>query len=955
MRNTRFSRPMALALLVVVLFGQLSPVARPASAESTAAAASAMTAAPPPGDGAPAGPAPWLPFDEAFTQRVTAPDGGQALLISAAPLRYRDAQGDWQPIDPSFRPVEGGFANDSNLLQIRARADQVVVAARYEADQLAWQPAALHLIRGDTATLLAEATGGTRAAASEGTVRYAGGWTLDGISDELVASPGQLEHNVIFQRRPPVEEPALNRAEGAADGDLALRALLRLPTGLRLYADGVLQERGFETAGEVELRDAAGRVRLTLAPARVYEQRRPEQAIVARYRFEPQDAIAWRVTMTTPVAWWLDADRTYPVVWDPAFAVVGNVQLTEIQGPGLPGFIRACLDYDSGQFAGVGTNGTCGERRLLVKFNGLSPALFPPDFIIERAQLVMAPSDGWQRYASNGAALPLDAVVDVYAATSGNTAWPGPAKGAQLCSSQRLLVRNVFGQTPVEFCDIQNGNLGPVRTWIDGGSNFGLLLQQSLPAVCGWAGCGFVVLPKRGSWKPVAPGGGLIYDPALSGAGVALVIHYRGPTLTPNQPFRFDSPPQPPAQGNANYARTEHAYTLPNTAGKWMAVAAKAMRKFVVTGNATILQGDFGYAQWSQYVGNDGAQAAAPAALTTNPFAYAFPINVRAPNCFGAACTIRSAGSGNTDSSNFILVKGSTAGKELRVEPVQVDRFLTHYLVEAAPSVDIVPPPDYEAAARTTGVKFSYNFQIDTGHIVSALNLPLLKDTRALVRLTWEIAGMTNPTASVQARLFPPTYTGGGYAKTHSLDRIIPGQPLNLNVTQGGDYGLVLELPGDKTPVDVLLRDPGWDNIGVPADRTITGRIDVVVCPLTDEPSPNGCAKGNTPNFSQGLTWIQVGGSRIYSPAGLVCNPAKFPAGQVYPTCANKQVTNDSTCSDEWCVRRYDAGPSCRSWRTGELMSPGRIKSVSAPPAIPRPRRFSVVVSGQTKPPHGSR
>ncbi|MCX7669991.1 MAG: hypothetical protein N2439_07960, partial [Anaerolineae bacterium] len=156
-------------------------------------------------------------------------------------------------------------------------------------------------------------------------------------------------------------------------------------------------------------------------------------------------------------------------------------------------------------------------------------------------------------------------------------------------------------------------------------------------------------------------------------------------------------------------------------------------------------------------------------------------------------------------------------------------------------------------------------------------------------------------------RLFPPT-SGAGYAKTQSLDRINPGQPLNLNVTQGGDYGLVLELPGDKTPVNVLLRDPGWDNIGAPADRTITGRLDVVVCPLADEPTPNGCAKGNTPNFNQGLTWIQVGGSRIYSPAGLVCNPAKFPAGQVYPTCANRQVTNDATCPDEWCARRYDAG-----------------------------------------------
>ena len=234
------------------------------------------------------------------------------------------------------------------------------------------------MISGGTATLLAEATAGARAAASENTVRYAGGWTLDGISDEVVAGPGQLEHNVLFQGRPPIE--------GDAGSALALSALLRLPTGLRLYAEGALREGGFETAGEVEFRDAAGRTRLALAPARVYEQHRPEQAIVAGYRFEPQDAVTWRVTMTTPAAWWLAADRTFPVVWDPAFAVVGSVQMTEIQGPGL-GLSWLCYQYDAARVGGVGTNSVCGERRLLVKFNGLSPNLFPPGFAIERAQL----------------------------------------------------------------------------------------------------------------------------------------------------------------------------------------------------------------------------------------------------------------------------------------------------------------------------------------------------------------------------------------------------------------------------------------------------------------------------------------------------------------------------------------------------------------------------------------
>ena len=162
MKTTRFARPITLILLAALLWGQISPTLglaaiQPGQTDSPATASSQPAEEPPAGGPEPA---PWLPFDEAFTQRVTKPDGGQVLLISATPLHYRGAQGDWQPIDPSFRPVEGGFANDTNLLQIRARADSVVVAARYEADQLAWQPDALHLISGGTATLLAEATAG---------------------------------------------------------------------------------------------------------------------------------------------------------------------------------------------------------------------------------------------------------------------------------------------------------------------------------------------------------------------------------------------------------------------------------------------------------------------------------------------------------------------------------------------------------------------------------------------------------------------------------------------------------------------------------------------------------------------------------------------------------------------------------------------------------------------------
>lgn len=904
MKRSQFSQPLILAILLALLWSQISPMlslaaGQPGQADLPPAAPSLPAVEPPAG-----ALAPWLPFDEAFTQQVAQPDGQGALIVSATPLKYRDAQGDWQPIDPSFQPVAGGFANDTNLLQIRARGDQVVIAARYETDQLAWQPTSLIVQSAGDSSQLAEVISQARAVASEGVLRYAGAWTLDGLTDEVVAGPGQVEHNVIFTRQPPITDTTAIT--------LALTALLRLPSGLQLYAEGEVKEGAFETSGEVALHDASGRARLTLSPARVFEQRRPEQGIVARYQFEPHDATTWQVTMTTPVAWWLDASRTYPVVWDPAFAVVGNVQLTEIQGPGAPGvWFKACLDYNSGQFAGVGTNGTCGERRLLVKFNGLSPDLFPPGYAIERAQLVMAPSGGWQRYASNGAPLPIDTVVDVYVANNGNTAWPGPAKGAQLCASEQLkLLRTAFNEPLVQSCDIQSGNSGVVSTWINGGANNGLVLQQSPSAVCGWTGCGFVILPKRGSWKPVNPGGGLIYDPALKGNGVALVIHYRGPTLTANQPFRYDNPPPLPVQDGSPFARTDHSYQLPSTSGKWTAVGVKAMRKTVNLDANRTLQGSFGYSQWSQLVGDVIKPGDLP---VRNEFAYPFPLTLVTPNCFGSTCRTQSPGDGNTDSSNFVLLKGSGAGKEVRIGAVQPNPNLDHYIVEVAPSVDIPTPPNYATAAYDTGVRFGYDFEIETSHILTALNLPLLKDTQARVTLTWEIQGMTNPTASVQGRLFPPAATGSAYAKTETRYQVKLGEPTEIPwVTQGGDYGLVLELPGDNTAVDVLLDDPDWDDAGEPEQRVIRGRVDVQVCPMGDEISDTGCAKGFTPDWSKLMNIITVGDYWIYSPASYVCNPTKFAPNPIYPSCNNINIGYDYECPNEWCALRY--GPDGREY-----------------------------------------
>ena len=843
--------------------------------------------------------------DETFVRRSTGANGEQTLFLSQTPLNYRSDNGDWRPIETEFAPVAGGYANDTNVLRIRARADQVVVAGEVANEQLVWQPDTLAAWgagdvggQGATQTVLAQSTAGTRSLVQDNVIRYAGGWSLPQMSDEIVAGAGQLEHNVLFAAAPITNTNATT---------VTLSARLRMPTGLRLYVDGQAQSEAFTTEGVVALGDRAGNMRLTLSPARVFEKRNPEHSIVAVYQFVPDGAGSWRVSMSTPASWWLDSKRSYPVLWDPAFTVVGNLQLKEVRDPAFSNSGLLCHVYDAAKAFGVGTNGTCGERRLVVKFTGLAASQFPPNFTITRAQLVMAPSGGFAHPLPNGAPAPVDTWVDVYAATNDVTNWPGPAKGAQLCNSEHLVLDNGFGAALAQTCDIQEGNSGVVSDWINGGANHGLLLQQIPNAQCGWLGCGFVTFPLRNRWR-INPTNATD-KPDMDGSGIGLVIHYYGPQLSPGMPFRYS---QSPSQSGTPFDRTDHGYQLPSTGSEWTAVGVKALRDIVYLNANTDLQGTFGYVQWSQLVGDPPASNQPP---ERDPRAYAFPVSVVKPDCAGNTCQIASNGSGDTDSTNFVLVKGSTALREARVGAVAPHTALDGYAIEVAPSQSIpTVPADYATAAYATGVTFEHNFSITTDHMLSVFNLPLLKDTQARVSLSWDIPGVTSPTASVQGWLYAPVNEGDGYAKARiaknaagdSVYKVTKEQPTELSVPQSGDWALVMELPGDQTPVDADLfaEEPALNNPGTPQVRTVDVTLKVTVCPLKMEITNRGCTKGNTPDFSQGLNWIAVGDYRVYSPAGFVCNPDKFPVGQVYPSCNPVQVPLASDCPDEWCAVR---------------------------------------------------
>jgi hypothetical protein len=149
-----------------------------------------------------------------------------------------------------------------------------------------------------------------------------------------------------------------------------------------LYVGGKAQTGPFDTADALEIRDAHGLAALSLSPARVFERAHPEAGLNARYHVEPYDATGWLISMQTPASWWTAPARQYPVVWDPAFAVVKPTEIADATQ--LP-FVEGALDYTYSLEAGVGQNGNRGQVKTFIRFNNLTQL---PHWLSDRAGAV---------------------------------------------------------------------------------------------------------------------------------------------------------------------------------------------------------------------------------------------------------------------------------------------------------------------------------------------------------------------------------------------------------------------------------------------------------------------------------------------------------------------------------------------------------------------------------------
>lgn len=856
----------------------------------------------------------------AYMETVELGNGERGVIISADPLKYLAPDGEWKPIDPRFTQGLDGFYNLTNLLTVQTGARQAVLQVSHNGLDARWTPVSLALADGARELVVAKPrpTQVVEGLLSDDgrSVSYPGSWTMAGMADEIVAGAGEAEHNVLF-----AQPPLLGGEAPGDDARLILRARLELPPGGQLWVDGVQQAGGFTTTNPIELRSHEGTATLNLTPALIFEQGRPDQSIVATYHVTPIDLRAWEVSMETPLSWWTDPARQYPVVWDPMMQVLRAIDVAQVyQNP-------ACAAFLAERPAAVGVGrATCftglipqfSPVRTLLRFNQIQNINLPPQAQIQAAVLLVAPYDGYVNYTSYGQFNPCVS-TRLHPITSswnpGTVNWGNqPSVGGALKSSSTSYAGRddpplCFSPEPFSFHNsgtkylLQNGANGIVTDWINGGTNFGLELRAVEAYENGCdprAGCDFVQIPKRSVWPRSDRDQFFGNDfEAMEGGGFMLLLRYKGPTLADNVPFKYDSPtPKPPKFEDEDFHRTRHVYTPPARPGsnpQWLAVGSKGFRTELLY-NATVRQGLFSYAYWGQTgedpVAAQGGEVGPAAVNAPNLQAYAFPMAVATENCTSANCETRSEGDGSTDGSNFLLVNASSAqGREIRIDPLAADPDLKVYAVEGSWSKDL--PAVTAEQVGENGVRYQYTLTVGSEHIVQAYNLSLPQSVRVRLATSVTVEGIGIPSSPATTHLFPPTT--GIHPKSAQHPKSGQFTPLTTLIPQGrgGNYGIVLELPGDKTAFDLCNSEicPGEEGSYElePKDRTLQVVFNVQVCPINSIPTDTGCALVVLPEWSQpGTLWRQVGPYRVFSPAGFYDHVAP--------------------CSTSICSKRYGNG-----------------------------------------------
>lgn len=499
-------------------------------------------------------------------------DGRIAVVQDTRPQNYRDAAGEWQPVDPTFDAVEGGWINTRNTLKTSVAQSGSQAKISLENVGVGWEPQALQLVdaAGEPLRTLAEplpseeALAGIRSADSR-TIRYPKSWDAAGLEETWQLAAGSAAYALHLAERPRLD-PLLVWSPWHQPRWLELRVTLHLKPGTTIQINGKPVALPLETAEIVTFVDAGGET-LLLQPPAVFEEAEQAQRRAGSYllrRGRAPDSIDLRVRFDW--AWLAATERAYPVILDPVFQTTS------------PFAAKVARYAANGAFM---TNQSGGElalglidnviHRSLVRFE---MPIMPPGTVIDQALLASIPDD----------APHLDSVgnfrdrVQAYALANSdwvNSATAAPAQGGALAP----YVSNNYVHDIMSYGrgrKVQGGAAFEItnlaRTWsANPAANHGVLLRMQRE--CPIPACGgfYMEYPSTFTREDLTGKDYYLYD--ADGGGVKLIVVYRGPTLAEGQ--RIESPPP---SLDRRYYFADHVYHTPPAPAKWQAVVVRGIR-----------------------------------------------------------------------------------------------------------------------------------------------------------------------------------------------------------------------------------------------------------------------------------------------------------------------------------------------------------------------------------------
>lgn len=361
-------------------------------------------------------------------------DGSFTRKVSQTPINYRDASGDWQPIDTSLvMGVDGRWREKANTIGVSFSGTATGASASASGASLPWR-------------LMGAGSAGTSVAAASSTGELATvsvsssesvSWSLQGANDVPgVVSGSTAEYDGILPGTNMVVEPT---GSGVKESLVLTSASAPTSWVFPLSLTGLSAVTG--SGGEIELVDSAGAVQATLPQAYAYD------AYVDPVSGERHENWAMTYTLTTvnggpaivmalDSSWLSGSSIQFPVTVDPTLTVsiAGQTETTYVMYP-------YTNDYSSSTVLKVGTpDGGSQIAQAYLKF----PTLPADGSQITSAQLGIF--DMWAYTCSSSTSYAVYPVTSSWSVT-GSKSWPGPGTAASIGTWSGTVSSTVCGNT----------------------------------------------------------------------------------------------------------------------------------------------------------------------------------------------------------------------------------------------------------------------------------------------------------------------------------------------------------------------------------------------------------------------------------------------------------------------------------------------------------------------------